>query len=396
MNVALSVFPQTAHNRPPRMTERTKEHLPALDGLRGLAVLMVMYGHLPGFGTVDRALRGLTAPHYLGVEIFFALSGFLITRILLVDFDRGGTLGQFYARRTLRIFPIYYLTLAAVAVLWHSRDLGLTKYVLYVQNFVFALHGDQGPPLSHTWSLAVEEHFYLVWPVIVLLCPRPALGLLAIGGALLGWTAMLLHASLIEHGGAAATYFSPYRAPTLLAGAAIALFEPALVRRTSRLILIGTASLAAGIAVAGVARLTKGSLGDDLYLGCRVMGLSLIGIGLFTFARRAAESLRMPGDGFAILRRALDWSALRQVGRISYGLYLYHFLVYDALGLATAATAATLSTSDRAGRCALAVAITTAIAIASFVLIERPILRLKARFAVGPDRRPDLAADERG
>jgi peptidoglycan/LPS O-acetylase OafA/YrhL len=375
------------------MPTRSKDHLPALDGLRGLAVLMVMYGHLPNFGGIDRAVRAAVAPHYLGVEIFFALSGFLITRILLVDFDRGGTLGQFYARRTLRIFPIYYLTLAVVAVFWSSRELGLWKYVLYVQNFVFAFNVDAGPPLSHTWSLAVEEQFYLAWPLIVLMCPRRWLGRVAIAGMLFGWIAMLIHASLSARGGAAATYFSPYRVPTLLAGAAIAIAEPLLLRRISRITLIAIVSLTTGVLVAGTARLMKDRLGDAPYIGGRVLGLSLVGIGLFALARRSADT---GAGGFALLRRSLDWSTLRHVGRISYGIYLYHFPIYDALGIASTANAATFDTMTRAGRCVGAIALTFAIATASFVLIERPILRLKGRFAVGPEKRPDLAADERG
>lgn len=144
-------------------------HRPALDGVRGLAFLMVLLGHA-GWPGPHKA-------HEFGVELFFVLSGLLITGVMLGE--RAGTgsirLGQFYIRRARRLLPALFAMLAVLAVAgwlgferWRATDAGLLGGLTYTTNFLKISGYDVGN-LEHLWSLAVEEHFYFVWPVVLLL-----------------------------------------------------------------------------------------------------------------------------------------------------------------------------------------------------------------------------------
>ncbi len=145
-----------------------QKHLPVLDGLRMVAVLLVLLGHV-------------NIPHVpadLGVSIFFVLSGFLITWLLLNEREGTGTvaLGAFYLRRAFRLLPAYYAYLA-VAFAFHFRHPGartdvILPSLLYYANYFNATHNHPPTPISHTWSLAVEEQFYLLWPLAFLLSSR--------------------------------------------------------------------------------------------------------------------------------------------------------------------------------------------------------------------------------
>ncbi|MFN5330603.1 MAG: acyltransferase family protein [Planctomycetota bacterium] len=142
-----------------------------LDGIRGLAIIGVFMNH---FGQVSWSV----SCGWMGVSLFFVLSGFLITRILLMQKSvmsgAGGglwrTLGIFYARRSLRIFPLYY-GIVVIACYWNLNQAGSVKWPLatYTYNMVLASDNNIGP--GHLWSLCVEEQFYLVWPALILLCP---------------------------------------------------------------------------------------------------------------------------------------------------------------------------------------------------------------------------------
>src|SRR5450759_2378891 len=148
------------------------KHLPALDGIRALAVFVVILYHS---GVVTNV------PGDLGVTAFFVLSGFLITWLLDKEYDRTGTvsLKEFYIRRTLRIFPAYYvfivLSLGADAVLGHPWSKGLIASAFsYTVNYYNAFLGHPSTSVAHAWSLAVEEQFYLLWPITFLALRRKA------------------------------------------------------------------------------------------------------------------------------------------------------------------------------------------------------------------------------
>lgn len=152
-----------------------------LDSLRAVAVTLVLYAHF-------LAPSGTSFLGHLGVRLFFVLSGFLITRLLLDARDAdafapGPALRSFYARRVIRIFPPYFAVLALVwfTDLEQSRS-SLAWHALYLSNFWYALRNDWSPwLLCHFWSLSIEEQFYLAWPLIVLLAPRRRIEAIAIG-----------------------------------------------------------------------------------------------------------------------------------------------------------------------------------------------------------------------
>jgi peptidoglycan/LPS O-acetylase OafA/YrhL len=143
-----------------------KSHLPSLDGIRAVAVFLVVFYHL--------GVRGIGAG--MGVLIFFVLSGFLITWLLLKEEERFGriSLKLFYARRTLRIFPAFYvywflvIGLSIIASRHIFKAQAISSF-FYVNNYYQAIFGDPNTGLSHTWSLGVEEQFYVLWPVTFLL-----------------------------------------------------------------------------------------------------------------------------------------------------------------------------------------------------------------------------------
>ncbi len=161
------------------MTAETpkRSHYPALDGLRGVAILLVVLYH--NFGFIRHSYFG-----WLGVDLFFVLSGFLITTILLNDAGQPGFLKNFFIRRILRIFPLYFLTLFLFLVIFPQLDIyknELSYFInnqwwfwTYLQNWLLSFHlTEDAKILTHLWSLAVEEQFYLVWPFIILIVKSP-------------------------------------------------------------------------------------------------------------------------------------------------------------------------------------------------------------------------------
>jgi len=153
------------------LTQHTKKVIPSLYGLRGIAVLLVLFYH--NFEYLQITYFG-----WIGVDLFFVLSGFLITRILISTKGAEHYFKNFYLRRALRIFPLYYLSIAIFLVVEHSLSLptGMTfsnhldLYLTYLQNLLFFQSKDRSPGhsiLNHFWSLSVEEHFYILWPLIV-------------------------------------------------------------------------------------------------------------------------------------------------------------------------------------------------------------------------------------
>src|SRR4051812_26234940 len=172
------IAPRPAHI-PPALPDLSG-HVPALDGIRGLAILLILAYHftlgMTGRGIAVRLIAKLTSTGWCGVDLFFVLSGFLITGILWNAKESPHRFRNYYVRRALRIFPLYY---AAIAIVFAALPFIATRVGgfegihgtgawlgLYGTNILVALRG-QWFPLSHFWSLAVEEHFYLFWPAVV-------------------------------------------------------------------------------------------------------------------------------------------------------------------------------------------------------------------------------------
>ena len=151
---------------------RVGNRLPALDGLRGIAVLLVLAFHCRYFFPpwMEKSARPtLDVLGWSGVDLFFVLSGYLITGILLDTKDSSSYFRTFYARRSLRIFPLYFSFVAAVLLLAQWRVHGFW-YLTYLSNWQPG-HGVNDGYLSHLWSLAIEEQFYLIWPAVVWFVP---------------------------------------------------------------------------------------------------------------------------------------------------------------------------------------------------------------------------------
>ena len=171
--------------------QTTRHHVPVLDGLRAVACLLVIIAHLPFkfFSPEAKVIDQILRPGYLGVGLFFVLSGFLITRILMYNRDRGVSLKSFYIKRSARIFPIYYLTIIAVA--FFQPGTYLWFHALYLNNIPY-FFGSGPNPIGHSWSLAVEEHFYLAWPLIITFVPLRWLQFAIVKVAILGFALAFL------------------------------------------------------------------------------------------------------------------------------------------------------------------------------------------------------------
>ena len=230
-------------------------HLPALDGFRGLAILAVMLSHFlnAGHAVTEESWWGrVLLGGFVGVDMFFVLSGFLITGILLdarVTTARG--FGVFYARRALRIFPLYYASLALVFLLrpagpdspWWDRTFASNLGATWKGRWLVS---PEGFDLGHFWSLAVEEQFYLVWPFLVAALGRRHLPKICLACLVI---APVIHFAFHFSGNAPAAYlFTPVRLHTLAAGAwlALAFRDPVrwdFVRRHAKPVLLVTATI---------------------------------------------------------------------------------------------------------------------------------------------------------
>lgn len=376
-------------SRPSARTEAPSEptrgggfgYNPALDGIRAFAVLAVLLFH-----------GGVLTGGYLGVDAFFVLSGFLITSLILHEIHTHGRLDltQFWVRRARRLLPALFVFLFAVcayAVVFADRtelrrirgDALATLF--YVANWHAILSGHgywdlfaKPSPLEHMWSLAIEEQFYLLWPlvlaVVIALClrssrrhdratpPAPVVATVALVAGILSalWCSILFRADDSSR----AYLGTDTRVAALLFGAAFAAWAVGhgpVRTRAARVTLEVLAVLAAvGVGIAW-ARLD----GQDLllYRG----GLLLSGLGVLL----VIAAVTQPGRG--PLQRVLAWRPLVAIGLISYGLYLWHWPIYIVLNEArTGLTGNTLL--------ALRITVSFAVAIASYWIVERPFRHL--------------------
>lgn len=375
------------------MSRNGSRYLPQLDSLRALAVVAVMIHHwTPGF-------LGFDGWGDLGVRCFFVLSGFLITGILLRARDAveagGSSVGwqmrQFYVRRSLRIFPIYYLTL--LFGVWFGMNVLRETFwwhAGYGSNFYFALRGEWRGYISHLWSLSVEEQFYLVWPALVLLLPRRVLpiffgGCVAAAVVSRGVLAMALGADHIT-----LKVLLPCCLDSLVVGALLAWVREGSAERAGFMPREGWKKRAVGPVLAASFAVVCG-LGT-LDLGKPVLAVFGPLVESFFFARIIGRC----ASGFSgVTGRVLDLAPLQYLGRISYGLYLYHlFAGYMAdrfaekLGLTVPAPGL--------AQFGLFFGMTLVAAALSARWIEKPFNRLKRFFPAGSEclvAGPDRAAE---
>ena len=346
------------------------QHQPALDGLRGVAVIAVLIWHDALTHDPNGWLRG----GFLGVDLFFVLSGFLITSLLLLEHRRTGRYVsvQFWIRRARRLLPAVFVLLlivCAYAVFVASpfdlRDLrseGLAT-LFYVQNwYVIGVHDLSASALGHTWSLSIEEQFYLIWPVALLalsrVCSHDKRRLVASLSALACLAALLMSALYVHGNHGRVFYGTDTRSQGLFVGAALAVLVSggSELRQRSTRIRIEILGVVGAVALALL--LTHVTTDTDwLYHG---------GFLLTSIASACVIAAAVQPAG--AVRRALSWRPLRAVGLISYGLYLYHWPIYLWLERPRVALSGY-------PLFALRLAVTFIVATASYHFVERPIRR---------------------
>jgi peptidoglycan/LPS O-acetylase OafA/YrhL len=330
-----------------------RKHIPQLDGLRGLAVLLVLLAHSAIAFTHIPAMKWIDGYGSLGVQLFFVLSGFLITRILLDTRDTPYYFRNFFAKRSLRIYPLYYALLIFVMFsgLVHQHGVRWWPYTLFLSNLVY---GDttQPAPLGPVWTLAVEEQFYIFWPVIVSLLPRRRLEQLCY--------TIITGAICLRLTGVLQSHNTLLQLDALAAGALIACrFEQIAAWRPYASFVTCILPLGLGL---------PAGLLNNLSQTAQVIGGTALLIVLL--------------DDAAPVSKVFSAPAARYLGKISYGVYLLHSLVFagflksgfgQAIIVSGSAIAATLCLL---GEFALVIAIATV----SFFFFESPFLRLKKYF----------------
>ncbi len=358
---------------------RSGPHIAGLDGIRAVAVIGVLGFHagVAGF-----------AGGLLGVDIFFVLSGFLNTTLLVAEWSRTGTVSfrRFYERRARRLLPGLFLLLLLVAVYahWFAEPDTLSTLrgdafstLAYVANWRFIFSGQSyfvhyGPPspLLHTWSLAVEEQFYLVWPAVALftLRRRGRRGLAVVAATVMVLSAILT-ACLYSAGVSTSRlyYGTDTRAEEVMVGALLAVAAPVIARRVQA--RAGSGGRAWGVVVPGGlgalfllwALHTVSGQGSFLYKG----GFLLVA------AATAAVILVVVVVPETPMARALSWGVLGYIGRISYGLYLYHYPLFLMIDGAHSGLSGAALLAVRLGA-------TFVVAVLSYHLVEMPIRQRRA------------------
>jgi len=399
-NASVSVPPQTIddgatqHAAPADTAANAPGHVPALDGVRGIAILLVLLYHF----VTSLEVLGLSSPYLLpfhlgwcGVDVFFALSGFLITGILLDTKNAPHYFKSFYVRRLLRIFPLYYLAIFVVLLLrmalpqagvWGIYDSSwapgsLLWPTLLLQNAANLRHGvDPTGVLTHYWSLAVEEHFYLVWPLLVWLLPRRWILAVALTTA---FASVAARALLFHHVTDIFTIFD--LTPLRMDGLAIGAIAAVELRARGARALAKPAMLLLAIALAMLAilfllRRTPVQNDHAVWLFCYP---------LVAVCTAAVLLLGSAGGRIALL---LSAAPLRWFGKYSFGLYVWH----PVIGMLLFHSRVAVFPKDGGTFLYLAIAaailiLDLAVAWVSFHLWEKPFLNLKRFFPADAEER---------
>jgi peptidoglycan/LPS O-acetylase OafA/YrhL len=349
------------------------KHIRGFDGLRAFAVLGVMFVHL-GWKPFEYG--------WVGVPFFFVLSGFLITEILLDNKESNARtfFSVFYVRRALRIFPLYFLYLAVIGAwcaLLGVKTEGWPWFFIYLQNYYLGardLRLTPGMDLSHTWSLAVEEQFYMLWPLVIFATSRQLLKALCVLLIVGGVVSRYWIANNLQY-----VAFAPLSSnlDTLCLGALLAI----LARDSdTKFANFSRVTLVIGIALLIAINVwPPGTLNASNSIFMFVLAIVFAGV---------VGTVACSTNGFG-----LEWKPLAYIGRISYGLYIWHAFGYGIVSVAVYhkwVPDLGWMVNDIAR-----IAITFGIATVSFHYFERPILRLKDRVSYGaarPGRSPGNAA----
>lgn len=334
------------------------DHLPSLDGLRAISISLVLLGHLSGTRNFVRLDLGIGDYAHLGVIVFFVISGFLITRLMISELSENGrvSLKLFYARRTLRLFPASYAFISCVCLLWwagvfqlHASD--IWHAITYTVNYL----PGRSWQIGHLWSLSVEEQFYLIWPCTFVVLGSRRAGWVAAGVIMFGPIARSC-AWLFLRG-------TPYRdlemfpmvSDSLAMGCLLAKVGGWLEEKDWYLQLFRPAySIGLVILVLLVNRYGG-------YTVVAVFGTSIANASIAVLIHR---SVYCSGDWFG---RVLNWKPIVFVGLLSYSLYLW-----QQLFLNRSSTAWLNAFPQNLAFAVLA-------ALGSYFLLEKPLLKLRHR-----------------
>jgi peptidoglycan/LPS O-acetylase OafA/YrhL len=378
-------FPTLAHR-----------HIGSLDGFRGAAAMMVLFYHF-GLNAKDMGLGGLlvsaAGAGWTGVDMFFVLSGFLITGILFDTKASENYFSHFYMRRCLRIFPLYFGAIIVVEAIGFLSPAFLNWdgthpwwLPLFATNFVYAQQGGAVTGvMTHYWTLAIEEQFYLLWPLFVWLCDRRRL--MAIAAAMIGAAlALRIAMTLYQVHGEAIFSLTPTRMDSLAWGAFAALAIRGNLGKAGYLAPIAMLLSAAGLIAVITWRQTASPF-DPLM---QTAGYSLLGC---LYASAIVASLSA-----GILRAIFLQPWLRWLGKYSFGIYVWHPIIgsmifYGPHPPVARGVAGALLIFAGAGFLDLLAA------WLSYHYWEKPFLLLKKYFPESGSRRalsePDIACDQR-
>lgn len=370
----------------------TGKRLRVLDGLRAMAILIVLWHNctagLYHGNSLIKIINLVSNAGWIGVQLFFVLSGFLITGILLDSEKSPRQIRNFYARRVLRIFPPYYMLLIVmcfVVPMLRMQTFPLIDhfgqniwYWLFLNNWSSPLVDDT-PMLGHLWSLAVEEQFYLVWPACVLFLPRKTLFFLCVGAIV---TAIITRLGLtlydLKFAEAAAYKFTIARWDALATGAALAI----LIRQFQyQEMLHKWWRLVAYIAAAYIVLFMLidrnfAPVGPGLILLNQTISAFLFAALIFWAAEKQESTSRS--------RRFLLHPAMQSIGKYSYAMYLFHMPIILLSGGFWTKHTVGLSTHHPAFSITLyalfVFAVSYLLAMVSWICIEQPCLKLKRFF----------------
>lgn len=365
-------------------------HNPAVDGLRGLAILMVIGFHY-----------GRLAFGWAGVQIFFVLSGFLITSVLLADADLslGLYLKRFYWRRLLRIFPLYYLYLGFVAAAYFftGKPSLFGRYwpslLTYTFNLEFLSPSYRNEyTFGHFWSLAIEEQFYLFWPLALYFLDHRRRQTAALAMVLTGPMVRAAAAAVLtlvnpnsEYVGGAIYEFSLSHIDAFAIGAFLAMRKPGAEKSAFRLLFFATIALiGCGVAANWFNRGTF-AVGTSLgYVNHMMHGQEVWGYTLINLWGASLLNVMRIENGFSWL---FAWRPLAFIGQISYGMYVYHCVIQEWLMPLLGRHAGIAEF----GKFVVYLSVVVAVSAASYFSFEKRLLGLKGRYFRRPTMRTNRA-----
>ncbi|HEX7838912.1 MAG TPA: acyltransferase [Kofleriaceae bacterium] len=336
--------------------------IPSLDGLRAISILLVIFAHLTA--ATGSPLPESIADRYdlgqLGVRVFFVISGYLITTLLLREHKKTGTISlkKFYYRRTLRIFPTYYLMLGCITalVLLDAASEVSVRDLVHAVTYTTNYEAQRAPVLAHTWSLAVEEQFYLLWPAIFLFV-RPRFAVRIAAFAMLAVPIYRLYFGMVSTGHVLVASTFGSTADMIATGCVLAGWRDELHGRTWYLRLIRSPLLLAlPIVVLGI------NMAQGFFKLYWLVGISVQCVCIALIIDAAME------NHDSAIGKVLNWRPLVLIGTWSYSLYLWQQVFLDPANHSVVATfPQNLVFVFAAG-------------VVSYYAIEKPLLRMRERW----------------